>query len=71
MPPRNRLLVAPRCVQCRTCANYIGHATHFERRVSERSCAAGRRPEPTTQSCESYVNIPRLHWPTRALHPRP
>jgi hypothetical protein len=51
--------------------NYIGHTTRFERRVSERSCAAGRLPEPTTLPCESYVHIPRLNWPGQRTSPGP
>jgi hypothetical protein len=54
---RKGLLISPRHVQCRTCVNFVGREDRHERRISDRSCAAGLDGHPATLECESFVPL--------------
>lgn len=46
----------PDCVLCRSCANFVGRATHPERRRARpRLCAAGVPSIPELFACDSFV----------------
>ena len=67
------MLVAPRRVQCRSCANYLGRRNRLEPRTSERTCAAELAPDAgAPQLCESYVALAAVFPPcfskSRAQH---
>ncbi len=51
-----RLISAPRCVLCDSCANYLGRSPSPERRRSARACAAGLAPMIDVPDCASYVS---------------
>jgi hypothetical protein len=54
---RKGVLISPRHVQCRTCVNFVGREDRHERRVADRSCAAGLDGHPATLECESFVPL--------------